>query len=667
MKVHKIFIFVFAMFFITSQSQNGFAQPLELVNLKLFTDDSRPLIGQLHSLPGDSIYILELNISLQFADAPDSIDAGIFDEGPNIEFHALDQGSILFIYDHNFAFLGSVQTSYRFKHEPVAYENGKVYFISTLNNSSTLNPDFTSFPAYEADDPIPAEKLVFSYDLTQNETQVHFSLQNPPYMGVDSDILNPFDTFSVESLIAISQINRNTAFSDDDGNIHTFFDFFGEHTLNSTETLENTNENKGFVHVEYNYENDVLATLPIVSENGTIYNYTQEQDQGSSSAYRTGWVRGHGTHLTNNDQWLTAPGDSLYHSFLTSLTQDGNVNWSSPLLSFNNNNPDTSSGGRYYRGWSKGMIEFGTNVFVAHSYQGKTEEGDSLLLKDFFGDETKYYNLYNDSANVLTSRLLAPYSHNIFKIGPSGNPLSWLKLEGTSARNHIFNYSSSFHSSGKLHKVGDIMGWSFDHRSVSDTMVYFVKQGVSGVSDTTTIELPTGFYAYVVWVDSDLNVFDNWVIPYTPDGGNLTNSPLQIDYMSKYQGDTILIQGKIGANTSSDFDPNDQSTAYDIDYSSTFVGFYSAPELLDVADGKHNASTFKIYPNPTSVGLFLQNPFQNEAIYTILDMAGRAVAQGKIARNSPRFRIDVSTLPSGFYLINITSESRSVSEKLIIR
>jgi hypothetical protein len=89
--------------------------------------------------------------------------------------------------------------------------------------------------------------------------------------------------------------------------------------------------------------------------------------------------------------------------------------------------------------------------------------------------------------------------------------------------------------------------------------------------------------------------------------------------------------------------------------------------VLAVPEGKNGPSTFKVYPNPASDTFFLQNPFQNQTTYSILDMAGRIVGRGKIAGNEPRFHIDVSTLSSGLYLINLKSGNRSVSNSLIIR
>lgn len=69
----------------------------------------------------------------------------------------------------------------------------------------------------------------------------------------------------------------------------------------------------------------------------------------------------------------------------------------------------------------------------------------------------------------------------------------------------------------------------------------------------------------------------------------------------------------------------------------------------------------KIYPNPTSSLLFIEESFGNLK-YTITDLTGTELTSNNIS--SDKFTIDVTNLPNGFYFLNIDNKIR---KKIIIQ
>jgi hypothetical protein len=69
------------------------------------------------------------------------------------------------------------------------------------------------------------------------------------------------------------------------------------------------------------------------------------------------------------------------------------------------------------------------------------------------------------------------------------------------------------------------------------------------------------------------------------------------------------------------------------------------------------------YPNPATSRLFINNPFSDEALLTIYDMAGNRVAEKPV--NSKTETLNINELPDGIYVIKISSQSQALYNKLI--
>jgi hypothetical protein len=87
-----------------------------------------------------------------------------------------------------------------------------------------------------------------------------------------------------------------------------------------------------------------------------------------------------------------------------------------------------------------------------------------------------------------------------------------------------------------------------------------------------------------------------------------------------------------------------------------------------ISENKTIASEFLIYPIPASNKLIISSKIaNNKIIMSIIDLAGTVLQMSKISDKFPgEVKIDVSTIKPGFYLINLSSEAKSETHKILI-
>lgn len=93
-----------------------------------------------------------------------------------------------------------------------------------------------------------------------------------------------------------------------------------------------------------------------------------------------------------------------------------------------------------------------------------------------------------------------------------------------------------------------------------------------------------------------------------------------------------------------------------------FIGFYKfnggTPSGLNpVAE----SSDLKIYPNPASELLTIENTFSNNTHYTILDISGKKIQEEKLKYSN----IDLTNLNNGMYILTITEKDKTYTKKFI--
>jgi hypothetical protein len=90
----------------------------------------------------------------------------------------------------------------------------------------------------------------------------------------------------------------------------------------------------------------------------------------------------------------------------------------------------------------------------------------------------------------------------------------------------------------------------------------------------------------------------------------------------------------------------------------------------DVTDGtlgisqNNNIAGLKIYPNPvTNETLFIETSANAEKTVTVFDVLGKQVLNTTTSNNT----INVASLHTGVYIVNITEEGKTASRKLVIK
>jgi len=76
--------------------------------------------------------------------------------------------------------------------------------------------------------------------------------------------------------------------------------------------------------------------------------------------------------------------------------------------------------------------------------------------------------------------------------------------------------------------------------------------------------------------------------------------------------------------------------------------------------------SFGLYPNPTANFLIVDNKelANSELRYAIYDLSGKKLAEGTL-KNADTKRIEVSFLPKGVYIVNVSNGSKTFSNKFI--
>lgn len=134
--------------------------------------------------------------------------------------------------------------------------------------------------------------------------------------------------------------------------------------------------------------------------------------------------------------------------------------------------------------------------------------------------------------------------------------------------------------------------------------------------------------------------------------------------MVSYYIDNVLVhEGALGVNQQHDIEQvrfaHDNYSAEGFAY---FDNFKTNDED-DASTGNFASSTFSVYPNPAKDVINVANSADTIENVTITDMNGRVVKQVALGVNEGQ--INISDLSQGVYILNATSNGKSVTEKIV--
>jgi hypothetical protein len=100
-----------------------------------------------------------------------------------------------------------------------------------------------------------------------------------------------------------------------------------------------------------------------------------------------------------------------------------------------------------------------------------------------------------------------------------------------------------------------------------------------------------------------------------------------------------------------------------------FTATYEKDVYTAVDESEVMTSALSIYPNPTSTVAHVQwksNSF-NEATLKVTDLAGKTVIQQEVSKGENQLTLDVSSWPSGTYVVRLQQGKHVQSNKLVVK
>ncbi len=382
-----------------------------------------------------------------------------------------------------------------------------------------------------------------------------------------------------------------------------------------------------------------------------------------SSLFRVGIVRGNNTPISvSGAEVEMTPNDSLYHVYITKELADGETEWLKELYAYNNIAADTlldNFSALYIRNRIFSIFESGEAIYVSGKFVARAKLTDSLMYRDFVGQDY----LYSEQIPYFgtSPEYQNPYAEcRIFKLDANnGGVLGSLSYVYNLWGNENSDNFGSNPQKNHLFEVADKLAWVNGYFAQNDTTALFTYTGADGSEQNTNVDFPAGKGSFILWLDTDLNILDHWVIPFQ----NNTIGGMAINSIIPYKSDTLLIQGSLTPNTSSDLNPFDNTEITTVDTWSSFFAFYSAPEILTNSNSIEKPFAFKLFPNPTTGLLRLTGLESNSYKYIIYDLSGRVLRQGMVTDNET---IQVGELSSGMYILSVKSGKGSGTRKFVV-
>jgi|SRR5690554_3546845 len=435
------------------------------------------------------------------------------------------------------------------------------------------------------------------------------------------------------------------------------------------------------IRVALDINSGEVTTQQIGSNTGNLSVLAMQTSNDLSNLYRIGLVRGNDTPISISGNELDmSPSDSLYHVFITKEDVNGYTQWLTELYAYNNTAPDTILSsehlvhGFFAQNQFSGIIEKDNELFVSSIVKTETNENDTLLYRDFLGQDSFYrYYVPNHFIDISDGFWPAGFDQisfsekALYKLSANGTVIKKLshtnKLSGYGYPIRIGLHSGA-NMKSNLFEIDDKLAWINHYHAVNDSLGQFVYQAADGGESTTSIDLPAGTGVYILWLDTDLNIIDHWIFPFQPISELPYELPMTINSIIPYSQDTLLIQGSIHPGATTNLDPFGSTPDFTSQEPTTFFAFYSnaGPVGTSNLDGE-NQNSIKSFPNPTQDVLNISGIGTKTATYVICDIAGRTVEKGKLVSS----QINTQSLNPGMYILYIESEKGSGTQKFVVR
>lgn len=626
----------------------AYSQSNELIHLRLFESEA-PAIGvsKLHSFPADSTFIFF------FRTGQTNINVGIWEDDfiSNLPGNIVDK---VIFYDQSFNRLDEILLpgggSFSSMFNPLGRIGSSWYFKGYTAN--TNNAPFTSsIPVLSS-----TQQIVYSNNLLLGYNTDTDNLNHLNHWQNNSNMGSIYNGFQRRMLYLRNVDITYSGALLADNSLITTTDLFSSHTHNWDQNYNTIPGHWGYLHNRTNIETGVTEVIPVVSSNGQVVTRAMHAASGGTGIYRIGMVQGNNMPISpSGNLWQTNPNDSTYFTFLAKENNEGVQEWAIPLYGFNNSANDTTSlnSPAYmdYFSTTYTFAELGNSLFFSHSTFSSFSDGDTLFTTDFLGNTVNY-------SAALNGTLFAFSSKSVYKVTSTGVPELKLSYDLIDNSAHVVMSTNGSGFKEHIFNVGDKLAWLNVHHAVEPANAIFRRENSTGEIEFLEQAIPAGKSWSISWLDENLNFVEFWIIPFEAQ----TVDP-SIEHISRFSGDTIVVQGNIFGNSSSAFDPNGLAPNYEFQNNASFIAFYSATNILSTQESKYPPkSELVLYPNPCRAFVRCRTTIPKGS-YRILGLEGRTVLSGNF--NASPFDLDLSHVNPGMYILQLIGSGKSVVGKFI--
>ncbi|NEN21943.1 T9SS type A sorting domain-containing protein [Cryomorpha ignava] len=587
-----------------------------------------------------------------------SVDIGVWSEIPqNLVLDGTTFTRGLILYDFNFEPTGATLINALGSQDIAWLPSGQA--IINFNRESDFNTTPELFPTIPTIDNYPSptygQNVFIRYD-PATETNIGLLNFSVSFFAEDQEPFNGYN-HAVDWLSVSNKNYKNTVVVSDSILI-SYVLLDGEQTLNNSFEFTNWGGQVHLVRLELNLNTNELTSQQIGSSTGSQFLSRVESSPNMPFLWRAGIVRGNDTPISISGAELEmASNDSLYHVYITKESITGETEWLTELYAYNNLFPDTALSFDTkisVRNHINNILNKNDNTYISSTFSALSHDGDTLLFRNHLGQDNSYID-YFPSSPILPEQLHISYSEaSLYKIDDNGNVTG--KLSYTYDAMNFFNRNPRV----SLYDVEDRLAWVQSYIALNDTTIVFTLTESDGSEQTTNLSLPAGKGTVIIWLDEDLSILNQWIIPYQH---NIGSGGLSINAILPYRGDTLLIQGMLGYNTSSDLNPFAETELITTESPTSFFAFYSAPEIFTSTEKIKSPTNFKVYPNPSSVYIRVSGAYGQQANFKIFDLSGRIIQSGNISQNE---LISTENLNSGMYMLWIDSENGGGTAKFVV-
>ncbi len=629
----------------------GSAQEASLIYLRQIIGENNFSSGKLsHMQVGEnSGFIMQLRFNVA------ALDAGIWQEEPITELS--NQNRVVVIYNHDFEYLGHFQLpnhiDFEVDYHPIGVLENNYYFKGATY--TTINIPFSSIPSISAPQAyVSSNNLIFNFNLTEYSTEAINHWLNPSV-----NVASPFQGYSGTNELSRRLDAIYSAALTNDNKIVSSASFFSDHEHNWETNYNAVPGHRGYLWCINDLSTGESLVTPVISETGNVESRAIHYSPDEDALYRVGTVRGHGTTISPaGDIWSTQPEDSAYYAYLAKETIGGNLVWSIPLYSYSNTNPDTINlndpNFLTFHSGTHTFAELNNNLFLSHSSRIAFSAFDTINFVDVFDNVEVYDAMVPGFNSAFSTRC-------VYKVSADGTPLGKLSYDldlNNSHPNTIEGNINRFKEN--IFKIGDKLAWVNLHLNNDGSPAVFKRETPGEVISLTEEIIPPGKSISISWLNEELELIDFWIIPFES-----TQYAPNIEFMTEYGSDTLLIQGNSRGLTSCNYDPSGLAPTIETPMNSTFIAFYSGLNSLGSSDFEHKSYKLKVYPNPSTgmVNVLATFPIDRIVVSNLLGQ----VVMGQGAMQQLATTVNLEDLPAGMYLLSAEGTDQRSTQMVMVQ